>query len=240
MLAAIAAVVPLTLKTRGVPLSLSHAQQARVTAGRKGPSHSRALARLGSSLSSRQDRARANTGLMAWGRGAANQMLSSGAPAAAAPFVVPKSMPTGAGEVVFEFHDPASRRARPMRVFAYFPEAVQTGEPTNVLFVMHGVNRNADETFRRIVKANRNPLDSHVLLPEKYNFVLLVPEFSKELFPGRNAYNFGNVFQVSPLQACCTRHVRAHFGPTPWRMPKRVCALTCGRSPSTGRGPIAS
>jgi len=182
-------------------------------------------------------------GFMARGRATANHMLPSrisGAPAAAAPFVVPKSVPTGAGEVVFEFHDPASRRARPMRVFAYFPEAVQTGEPTNVLFVMHGVNRNAEETFRRIVKANRNPLDSHVLLPEKYNFVLLVPEFSKELFPGRNAYNFGNVFQVRPLQACCTRHVRAHFGPTPWLMPKRVCALTCGRSPSTGRGPIAS
>jgi hypothetical protein len=202
VLAAIAAVVPLTLKTRGVPLSLSHAQQARVTARREGPLHSRALARLGSSLSPRQDSARASTGLMAWGRGAANQMLSSSAPAAAAPFVVPKSVPTGAGEVVFEFHDPASRRARPMRVFAYFPEVVQNGEPTNVLFVMHGVNRNAEETFRRIAPAHRNPLDAEALLPEKHNFVLLVPEFSAELFPGRNAYNFGNVFQVRPLQEC--------------------------------------
>jgi hypothetical protein len=95
-----------------------------------------------------------------------------------------------------------------MRVFAYFPEAVQTGEPTNVLFVMHGVNRNAEETFRRIATPRRHsaPLDAHALLPEKYNFVLLVPEFSKELFPGRNAYNFGNVFQVRPLQAMLPRH----------------------------------
>jgi hypothetical protein len=46
VLAAIAAAVPLTLTTRGVPPFLPHAQQGRVTAGRAGlsPTHSRALA----------------------------------------------------------------------------------------------------------------------------------------------------------------------------------------------------
>jgi hypothetical protein len=112
---------------------------------------------------------------------------------------VPSDSKTWAGDVVLKFFDPSSNRAHPMRVFAYFPEAVYNKEYTSVLFVMHGVNRNAEETFHRILRTDQkdhcNPLTKKDLLPELHNFVLLVPEFSAELFPERNAYNFGNVFR---------------------------------------------
>ena len=132
------------------------------------------------------------------------RMLSCRPDAVAEPFVAPRSLP--AGEVVFEFHDPASVRRRPMRVFAYFPEAVPTMEPTNVLFVLHGVNRNAEDCFRRIV-----PADGSNAAPEEHNFVLLVPEFSTELFPGRSAYNWGNVFQVRRLPSVHAQEEDAAF-----------------------------
>ncbi len=126
-------------------------------------------------------------------------MILSRPYAAAEPFVAPGSL-LPAGEVVFEFHDPVSGRRRPMRVFAYFPEAARGGDPTNVLFVLHGVSRNAEDYFRRIVPAEpASPLGERKVLPEEHNFVLLVPEFSTELFPERSAYNWGNVFQVRRL-----------------------------------------
>lgn len=66
-------------------------------------------------------------------------------------------------------------------VWYYCPKAARADMP--VLFVMHGVGRNGDE-YR----------DQWVGLAEQHHVVLLVPTFSKESFPGRDAYNFGNVF----------------------------------------------
>jgi len=80
------------------------------------------------------------------------------------------------------------------QIFAYFPEPAKCGTPTKVLFVMHGVNRDAEAEFRRNIPLDRA---KHNLQPEKHNFVLLVPEFSAELFPSRNNYNFGGIFQVT-------------------------------------------
>ena len=64
-----------------------------------------------------------------------------------------------------------------MRVFAYFLEAVSAGKQTSVLFVMHGVNRNAEEMFHRSVPpdqgCSRDPLANKHLLPELHNVVLL-------------------------------------------------------------------
>lgn len=108
----------------------------------------------------------------------------------------PRLLPADAGTVVFTFHDPAAGRPAPMRVFAYFPAAVHHGAPTNVLFVMHGVKRDAENEFRRSIPVGSDSSsDRHLLLPEKHNFVLLVPEFSADLFPDRNDYNFGAVFE---------------------------------------------
>ena len=79
--------------------------------------------------------------------------------------------------MVLKFHDPLSDRMCPMRVFAYFLEAVSTGKQTSVLFVMHGVNRNAEEMFHRSVPpdqgCSRDSLANKHLLPELHNFVLL-------------------------------------------------------------------
>jgi hypothetical protein len=83
------------------------------------------------------------------------------------------------GSAVLWFHDPRSERPRPMRVFAYFTETVRTGKQTSVLFVMHGVHRNAEEIFQQIVPphkgGSREPLSKKHLLPELHNFVLLLP-----------------------------------------------------------------
>jgi len=109
-------------------------------------------------------------------------------------FVEPRSLPPGTSEITLLFHDPQSGREAPMKVLAYFPKSVDTGKPTDVLFVMHGVKRDAEAEFRRIIPlgSSRN---THSLLPETHNFVLLIPEFSNVLFPHRNAYNFGGMFE---------------------------------------------
>ncbi len=66
-----------------------------------------------------------------------------------------------------------------IRVWYYLPE--KAGPNTPVLFVMHGVNRDADR-YR----------DEWLPHAQKYGLLLLVPEFSKELFPTEENYNQGN------------------------------------------------
>ena len=54
---------------------------------------------------------------------------------------------------------------------------------TPVVIVMHGVKRDADRY-----------LAEWAPLAREYGFILLVPEFSKQDFPGAAGYNLGNVF----------------------------------------------
>jgi len=68
-----------------------------------------------------------------------------------------------------------------VRVFATRPVHLAADRP--VVFVMHGVNRNADE-YR----------DQWHDLANEHDFLLVVPEFSKRKFPGSSSYNLGNVF----------------------------------------------
>jgi len=67
-----------------------------------------------------------------------------------------------------------------MRVYASRPAGLAGDRP--VVFVMHGVNRNADD-YR----------DQWHDLAMKHNFLLIVPEFSQENFPGSKGYNLGNL-----------------------------------------------
>ena len=69
-------------------------------------------------------------------------------------------------------------------VWYYLPEKATTS--TKILFVMHGVKRNAEE-YR----------DQWEQLAINQNFVLLVPEFSNEDFPKSRSYNLGNIFSKS-------------------------------------------
>lgn len=93
-------------------------------------------------------------------------------------YAVQKPLPEGKG--VFEFSGHPALKGESMRVFYHRP----TGDVTNlpVLFVMHGVNRNAD-TYR----------NNWVELSEKHKILVIVPEFSKEQFPGSRMYNYGNL-----------------------------------------------
>lgn len=68
-----------------------------------------------------------------------------------------------------------------LAVYYYLPEQWTPDRP--VLIVQHGVQRNAKE-FR----------DSLIADAQKYNFLLICPEFSKEKYPGAQYYNTGNMF----------------------------------------------
>mmetsp|Transcript_45481 Transcript_45481/g.142862 ORF Transcript_45481/g.142862 Transcript_45481/m.142862 type:complete len:385 (-) Transcript_45481:53-1207(-) len=104
------------------------------------------------------------------------------------PFLKARQINVGS-ETEFYFYDPASKREEPLKVFAFIPEG--WNEETPVLFVMHGVNRDAKEMFHKLVDKR--------LLPQKHHFILLVPYFSQEQFPTRAEYNCGGVFAQEDL-----------------------------------------
>ena len=85
--------------------------------------------------------------------------------------------PAAAGRGTFDF----KRGADVLKVWYFRPAALAPDAP--VLFVFHGVGRNADEY-----------LDDWVEYAERKRFLLVVPEFSKAGFPGDAAYNSGNMF----------------------------------------------
>jgi hypothetical protein len=58
-----------------------------------------------------------------------------------------------------------------------------------VVFVMHGMQRNADE-YR----------DQWHALATEHQFLLVVPEFDRENFPGSRGYNLGNVFDQNDME----------------------------------------
>jgi poly(3-hydroxybutyrate) depolymerase len=74
-----------------------------------------------------------------------------------------------------------------MRVFVTEPAGLNAGTP--LVFVMHGMRRNADE-YR----------DQWHDLALQNGFLLVVPEFSEAAFPSSRAYNFGNVFDEQGRQ----------------------------------------
>jgi hypothetical protein len=80
----------------------------------------------------------------------------------------------GAGRFDFYF-----QAGRPMNVWSYRPKALAATGP--VLFVMAGNRRDA-QRYR----------DEWQSYAERFETLLLAPEFSAELFPGR-AYNLGNL-----------------------------------------------
>ena len=75
-----------------------------------------------------------------------------------------------------------------MDVWYYKPVGFTPDTP--VVIVMHGMNRNG-EAYR----------DSWALHAKTYNFMLLVPEFSKTNFPTSNEYNLGNCYTSGRLNS---------------------------------------
>jgi hypothetical protein len=84
------------------------------------------------------------------------------------------------GRGSFLFEDPKAATGKTLRVFYYRPKGF--GPETPILFIMHGVKRNAEE-YR----------DNWVELAERHGLLILAPEFSDENFPKSWAYNLGNV-----------------------------------------------
>lgn len=84
----------------------------------------------------------------------------------------------GAG--VFTYAEDPVHADLEMRVFYHAPERIR--EDTPVWFVIHGAGRNAEGYFE-----NWKP---HV---ENEDVLLLLPEFTKEDFPGSRAYNLANI-----------------------------------------------
>ena len=69
----------------------------------------------------------------------------------------------------------------PIRVFITKPLHLEADRP--IVFVMHGVNRNAVD-YR----------DQWHELAREHDFLLVVPEFNDRNFPGAESYNLGNIF----------------------------------------------
>lgn len=83
----------------------------------------------------------------------------------------------GAGRFVFTGWDGPD-----LPVFYQLPDQVDADTP--VVFVMHGVNRDADR-YR----------DEWADLARRYGFIVVVPQFSRADFPGSRGYNTGYLSQ---------------------------------------------
>jgi poly(3-hydroxybutyrate) depolymerase len=68
---------------------------------------------------------------------------------------------------------------RKVKVWYHVPASLAADAP--VVFVMHGVKRNGEDY-----------LNDWVPSAERKQFLLVVPEFSREEFPGDEGYNYGN------------------------------------------------
>lgn len=89
-----------------------------------------------------------------------------------------------------------------MRVWTYRPEKLAAGD--RIVFVMHGVKRNADryrDDWVREAVANR--------------FMLVVPEMTQQQFPHDAGYNFGNMVDArgapKPPEAWAWRSIERIF-----------------------------
>ena len=84
----------------------------------------------------------------------------------------------GAG--FFYYKDKTIADESAMRVFYYKPNNFTPDRP--ILFLMHGADRKADHILGEDVEG-----------VEKYNILLIFPEYSEQLFPEIESYQYGNV-----------------------------------------------
>jgi hypothetical protein len=84
----------------------------------------------------------------------------------------------GAG--FFYYKDKAISDESAMRVFYYKPSNFTPDRP--ILFFMHGADRKVDHITKEVAAS-----------VEKYNLLLILPEYSEQLFPKIESYQYGNV-----------------------------------------------
>jgi predicted esterase len=85
------------------------------------------------------------------------------------------------GSGSFTYDDYAPLTNKPIEVFYHIPENATSSTP--ILIVYHGTGRDGEN--------NRNLL---VQESNAFGFIVLVPEFSSQYFPGGDEYNLGNIF----------------------------------------------
>ena len=90
------------------------------------------------------------------------------------------------GASVFEFECDGSFEGTTIKVYYYVPSKGDI-KKMKVQFVMHGVNRNADD-YR----------DSWISKADQYGIVILAPMFDKENFPSKK-YQSGNVYSKGKI-----------------------------------------
>ncbi|KAA0018711.1 hypothetical protein F0A16_09410 [Salinicola corii] len=90
-----------------------------------------------------------------------------------------RSLAEGAGQYTFQDPDTQSD----VIVYYYKPSGYTPNTP--VVFVLHGLRRNAKE-YR----------DSWMKYAERNGLMVLSPRFSRDPYPGANGYNLGNVFNA--------------------------------------------
>lgn len=89
-----------------------------------------------------------------------------------------RAIPVGSGS--YTFID-TSAQTWIVPVWTYRPEHAGTNAP--IVFVCHGLNRNG-ESYR----------NAWISSAERLGFILIVPEFTTQSFPGSRSYNQGNIF----------------------------------------------
>lgn len=93
-------------------------------------------------------------------------------------------LPAGAAETALRGNFPFNSGGHQLTVWYYRPATATADAP--VVFVIHGVGRNAEEY-----------LNDWIEFAARKNFLLVVPEFSKAEFPGEEAFNSGNLFDAA-------------------------------------------
>jgi hypothetical protein len=84
------------------------------------------------------------------------------------------------GEGLFYFKDKTISETDAMRVFYYKPKKFTADRP--IVFLMHGADRKVEHIPKEAAKDLEN-----------YNILLILPEYSEQLFPKIEAYQYGNV-----------------------------------------------
>jgi hypothetical protein len=82
------------------------------------------------------------------------------------------------GEGLFYFKDNTISETDAMRVFYYKPKRFTADRP--IVFLMHGADRKVEHIPKEAAKDLEN-----------YNILLILPEYSEQLFPKIEAYQYG-------------------------------------------------
>ncbi len=108
----------------------------------------------------------------------------------------PPRIDTGPGR--FLYKDPAAATGKSLWVWTYRPASFTADSP--VVFVMHGVKRNAD-VYR----------NNWIALADFHGFLIVAPEFSRDDFPGSWHYNLGNVLYRADSNGTLAANARRYW-----------------------------